>query len=66
MKFMVQDQICGKTLDWQNSVVLTYEGRLHYFCCLGCREKFRKTPRRYLCLECKNRDCAGRDDRLMN
>jgi YHS domain-containing protein len=49
MKHMVQDLICGKTLDWQSTVVLTYQGQLHYFCCLGCLEKFRKAPRRYLC-----------------
>jgi YHS domain-containing protein len=66
MKHMVQDLICGKTLDWQNSVVLTYEGRLHYFCCLGCREKFRKSPRRYLCRVCKNIDCIGSGEGLTN
>lgn len=66
MKYMVQDQICGKTLDWQSSVVLAYEGQLHYFCCLGCRDKFRKEPRRYLCRECKNVGCAGSGERLPN
>lgn len=57
MKHMVQDLICGKTLDWQSTVVLAYQGRLHYFCCMECLKKFRKTPRRYLCRECKPGEC---------
>jgi YHS domain-containing protein len=66
MKHMVQDLMCGKTLDWQSTVVLTYESRLLYFCCLECREKFSKTPRRYLRRECKPGDCIDPSVKLLN
>jgi YHS domain-containing protein len=65
MEHLVRDLICGKTLDWQRTVVLAYKGRLHYFCCLGCLEKFKKSPQRYLCRECKSCDRIETGDNII-
>jgi len=52
MQYMVQDPVCGKSMDWQQSLVLSYQGRLFYFCCKGCLGRFRHAPRRFCSRAC--------------
>lgn len=55
MDYTVQDPICGRSMVWQDSLVFSYNGRLFYFCCKGCMNRFRHAPRWYSCNGCVNR-----------
>ncbi|BCS54146.1 YHS domain-containing protein [Geobacter sp. SVR] len=52
MHYIVQDPVCGESLDWQKAAVINYQGKLYYFCCRTCLSRFQKTPRRYCCKAC--------------
>ena len=43
------DPVCGMTVDRQKAAAsFDYQGRTYFFCCAGCREKFKAEPKRYL------------------
>jgi len=43
------DPVCGMTVDPQRAAgSFEYKGQTYYFCALGCREKFKADPGRYL------------------
>ena len=43
------DPVCGMTVDPQRAAgSFEYKGQTYYFCALGCREKFKADPERYL------------------
>jgi Cu+-exporting ATPase len=43
------DPVCGMTVDPQKAAAsFDYQGRTYFFCCAGCREKFKADPKRYL------------------
>src|SRR5437870_5328974 len=43
------DPVCGMTVDPQKAAALfDYQGRTYFFCCAGCREKFKADPKHYL------------------
>lgn len=45
---MKRDPVCGLVFDVREATtVCRYRGRYHYFCSLGCRETFERTPRRF-------------------
>ena len=44
-----RDPVCGMTVDPRSwSVRYEYQGTMYYFCCAGCKDKFRIDPQRYL------------------
>ncbi|MGE5176303.1 MAG: heavy metal translocating P-type ATPase [Hyphomicrobiales bacterium] len=43
-----RDVVCGMSVDPARAIHLEHEGRTYYFCCEGCRTKFRNDPARYL------------------
>lgn len=46
---MTKDPVCGMVLDEEKAPYkFEYEGAVYYFCGLGCRERFKKNPRKYL------------------
>ena len=46
---MAKDPVCGMKVD-EKKVAATsqYQGQTYYFCAKACKEKFDKTPMRYL------------------
>lgn len=42
------DPVCGMTVDPSTAVRHDYKGTAYYFCCDGCRSRFRADPERYL------------------
>jgi YHS domain-containing protein len=46
---MAKDPICGMNVD-ENKAAATaeYKGKIYYFCCTDCKEKFEKEPQKYL------------------
>ena len=44
----VIDPVCGMTVDPSTAVSHDYKGTTYYFCCDGCRSRFRAEPERYL------------------
>ena len=46
---MATDPICGMKVD-EKKAAATYEfkGNGYYFCAVGCKEEFSKTPEKYL------------------
>lgn len=45
---MKKDPVCGAVFDVREATtVYWYRDRYHYFCSLGCRETFERTPRRF-------------------
>src|SRR5947208_7778967 len=45
----VKDPVCGMTVDPQNAAgVYEYKGQTYFFCSVGCREKFKSDPERFL------------------
>lgn len=45
----VKDPVCGLELPWGDArAVGRHQGKLYYFCCAACWEKFGKSPRYYL------------------
>ena len=44
-----KDPVCGMTVDPSRAKAThEYEGKLYYFCCAGCKEKFKADPAKYL------------------
>jgi Cu+-exporting ATPase len=49
VKTTERDPVCGMTVDpGAAKGQVEHAGKTYYFCCLGCREKFRADPERYL------------------
>jgi Cu+-exporting ATPase len=49
MEEKVRDMVCGMEFDIDvQSGELEYEGKMYYFCSLGCKDKFGYTPEQYL------------------
>lgn len=45
---IVRDTVCGELIAWKSANgVLPYHGKLYYFCCRKCYEKFRRSPTRF-------------------
>src|SRR6266478_10149603 len=45
----VKDPVCGMTVDPQNAAgFYEYKGQTYFFCSIGCREKFKADPERFL------------------
>jgi Cu+-exporting ATPase len=44
----IKDPVCGMSVDKDSRYTTTLEARDYYFCCQGCRDKFRKSPEQYL------------------
>src|SRR5262249_21683327 len=42
------DPVCGMSVDPATAPRAEHEGRAYYFCCAGCRDKFRADPQRCL------------------
>lgn len=54
------DPVCGTQVEWEKAAgVVSYGGRLYYFCCGKCRSTFLHMPRRY----CGAGTCAGEQHR---
>lgn len=50
----VKDLVCGMEFDRESaSGNLEYEGKIYYFCSLGCRDKFAYKPEKYVAHEKK-------------
>ena len=44
-----KDPVCGMTVDpARANATLEHAGKMYYFCCAGCMEKFRAEPAKYL------------------
>ncbi|HEX7077386.1 MAG TPA: heavy metal translocating P-type ATPase [Candidatus Eisenbacteria bacterium] len=43
-----RDLVCGMSVDPERAIHAEHDGRTYYFCCEGCRAKFRNDPARYL------------------
>ena len=42
---IVRDPVCGELIAWRKAVgVLPYRGKLYYFCCKKCFDKFQRSP----------------------
>src|SRR5437870_10767521 len=45
----VKDPVCGMSVDPQNAAgVYEYKGQTYFFCSIGCGEKFKADPERFL------------------
>ena len=44
----VTDPVCGMSVDPATAARADHDGRAYYFCCTGCRDKFRADPQHYL------------------
>src|SRR5437764_8108766 len=45
----VKDPVCGMTVDPQNAAgFYEYKGQTYFFCSVGCRERFKADPERFL------------------
>lgn len=45
----VKDLVCGMEFDEDTaSGTLEYNGKIYYFCSLGCREKFAREPDKHV------------------
>lgn len=46
---MATDPVCRMTVSEEKAPEKTeYRGRIYYFCCKGCEEKFTEDPEKYL------------------
>ncbi len=44
-----KDPVCGMTVDpVRAKATHEHAGKMYYFCCVGCKEKFRAAPAKYL------------------
>src|SRR5205809_3970263 len=44
-----KDPVCGMTVDPQNAAgFCEYKGQTYFFCSVGCRERFKADPERFL------------------
>ncbi|MBS7622165.1 YHS domain-containing protein [Candidatus Bathyarchaeota archaeon] len=44
---MVEDPICGMTVDESSRFTSIYQGRTYYFCSRSCKEDFDRNPGKY-------------------
>jgi len=40
----VSDPMCGKAVDPEKALALTWEGKTYYFCSEDCRRRFEQDP----------------------
>ena len=46
---MEKDPVCGMDVDPKNAPAKSeYEGKIYYFCSLGCKKEFDQQPQKYL------------------
>ncbi len=46
---MAIDPVCGMTVDEKKAAVTSdYKGKKYYFCAVGCKKAFDKSPEKYL------------------
>ncbi len=46
---MVKDPVCGMDVDPKTAAgKSTYQGKMYYFCSLGCKRDFDKDPQKYV------------------
>jgi len=46
---MAKDPVCGMNVDEKTAKLkFTYKGKIYYFCSVGCKEAFQKSPDKYL------------------
>ncbi len=46
---MTKDPFCGMTVDEKSPAAKSeYKGKVYYFCCTACKEKFNKAPEKYV------------------
>ena len=46
---MAKDPVCGMIVDEKTPAAKSeYQGKVYYFCCAACKEKFDKEPVRYI------------------
>ncbi|HEU0027309.1 MAG TPA: YHS domain-containing protein [Ktedonobacterales bacterium] len=46
---MATDPVCGMEVDPQHAAAqITYHGTAYYFCSIGCKEQFERSPASYL------------------
>ena len=44
-----KDPVCGMAVDEKKAAATaTHEGKTHYFCAAGCKDKFVKNPKQYV------------------
>jgi Cu+-exporting ATPase len=49
---MVTDPVCGMEVDPSSAAAAwEHEGQAYYFCSVGCMERFRQEPARFLALD---------------
>ncbi len=44
---LARDPVCGMTVEAEDAVTLTHQGRTVYFCSAGCRWEFEQAPERF-------------------
>lgn len=45
---IVRDPVCGELIAWRKAVgVLPYHGKLYYFCCKKCFDRFLHSPKHF-------------------
>lgn len=53
---MKKDPVCGAVFDVRDATtVCWYRDRYHYFCSLGCREAFERSPRHFALIRRRGR-----------
>ena len=46
---MAKDPVCGMTVDEKRAAAtFVYRGQTHYFCAVACKEKFAKSPEKFV------------------
>jgi YHS domain-containing protein len=44
---MIRDPVCGMNVDEQKAPFTEVDGRIFFFCCEGCKETFKRNPRKW-------------------
>jgi YHS domain-containing protein len=56
---MAKDPICGMEVEPSEAAAsYDYEGTMYYFCAVGCKEKFKQNPERYVESEGSGEECC--------
>lgn len=46
---MAKDPVCGMTVDEKRAAAtFVYQGQTYYFCAVACKEKFAKSPEKFV------------------
>lgn len=48
---MVQDPVCGMSVDPKTALKSEYQGQTYYFCSPGCKKAFDKEPQKYVAMK---------------